>query len=52
MVDIGWLDVEKICGRDREARAQKAAREPGSGGPSVESSKLVDANTEIQTEDF
>jgi mediator of RNA polymerase II transcription subunit 14 len=41
MEDIGWLDVERICGRGREARAQKAAREPGFGGPGVESSKFV-----------
>jgi mediator of RNA polymerase II transcription subunit 14 len=41
MEDIGWLDVERICGRGREARAQKTAREPGFGGPGVESSKFV-----------
>ncbi|KAI0248188.1 mediator complex subunit MED14-domain-containing protein [Lactifluus subvellereus] len=40
MEDIGWLDVERICGRGREARAKKAAREPGFGGPGVESSKF------------
>lgn len=41
MEDIGWLDVERICGRGREARAQNAVREPGFGSPSVESSKSV-----------
>ena len=41
MEDIGWLGVEKICGRGLEARAQKAAWEPGFGGPSVEFLKLV-----------
>lgn len=41
MEDIGWLDVERICGRGREARSHHAAREPGSGGPDVESSKSV-----------
>lgn len=41
MEDIGWLDVERICGRGREARTQNAAREPGFGSPGVESSKLV-----------
>ncbi|KAH9963764.1 mediator complex subunit MED14-domain-containing protein [Russula dissimulans] len=40
MEDIGWLDVERICGRGREARSQNAAREPGFGGPDVESSKF------------
>lgn len=41
MEDIGWLDVERICGRGREARGQNASREPGFGGLGVESSKSV-----------
>jgi hypothetical protein len=41
MEDIGWLDVERICGRGREARGQNAAREPEFGGLGVESSKSV-----------
>jgi len=41
MKDIGWLDVERICGRGQEARAHNAAPEPGFGSPSVESSKSV-----------
>jgi hypothetical protein len=41
MEDIGWLDVERICGRGREARALKVARELGFGGPSAESSRCV-----------
>ncbi|KAI0292502.1 mediator complex subunit MED14-domain-containing protein [Multifurca ochricompacta] len=41
MEDIGWLDVERICGRSREARAHRATREPGFGGPGAESSRLV-----------
>jgi hypothetical protein len=41
MEDIGWLDVERICARGREARAQKSAREPGFGGPGAESSRSV-----------
>jgi hypothetical protein len=41
MEDIGWLDVERICGRGREARAHNAASEPGFGSPGVESSKSV-----------
>ena len=41
MKDIGWLGVEKICGRGLEARAPKAAWEPGFGGPGVEFLKLV-----------
>lgn len=41
MEDIGWLDVERICGRGREARTQNAVREPVFGGPGAESSKLV-----------
>jgi len=41
MEDIGWLDVERICGRGREARGQNALREPGFGGLGVESSKSV-----------
>ncbi|KAI0296496.1 mediator complex subunit MED14-domain-containing protein [Multifurca ochricompacta] len=36
MEDIGWLDVERICGRSREARAHRATREPGFGGPGAE----------------
>jgi len=39
--DIGWLDVERICGRGREARAPKTARQLGFGGPSTESSRFV-----------
>lgn len=39
MEDIGWLDVERICGRGREARALKIARESGFG-PSAESSRF------------
>ncbi|KAI9442706.1 MED14-domain-containing protein [Lactarius indigo] len=39
MEDIGWLDVERICGRGREARALKVARESGFG-PSAESSRF------------
>lgn len=41
MEDIGWLDVERICGRGREARVQDTSREAGFGGFGVESSKLV-----------
>lgn len=41
MEDIGWLDVERICGRGREARALKVTRESGFGGPSVESSRCA-----------
>jgi hypothetical protein len=41
MEDIGWLDVERICGRGREARALKVARESVFGGPSAESSRCV-----------
>jgi hypothetical protein len=41
MEDIGWLDVERICGRGREARGQNAVREPEFGGLGVESSKSV-----------
>lgn len=45
MEDIGWLDVERICGRGREARALKvaraSARESVFGGPSAESSRCV-----------
>ncbi|KAI9510089.1 mediator complex subunit MED14-domain-containing protein [Russula earlei] len=40
MEDIGWLDVERICGRGREARAQHTPREPRFTGPDVESSKF------------
>jgi mediator of RNA polymerase II transcription subunit 14 len=43
MEDIGWLDVERICGRGREARALKVARESAFGGPSAESSRCVAA---------
>jgi mediator of RNA polymerase II transcription subunit 14 len=41
MEDIGWLDVERICGRGREARALKVAREEVFGGPSAGSSRCV-----------
>ena len=41
MEDIGWLDVERICGRGREARAQNAMPEGGFGSPTAESSKSV-----------
>lgn len=41
MEDIGWLDVERICGHGWEARTQNAAREPGIGNSGVESSKSV-----------
>jgi hypothetical protein len=41
MEDIGWLDVEGICGRGREARAQNAMRGAGFGSPGAESSKSV-----------
>ena len=41
MEDIGWLDVERICGRGREARALKIVRESAFGGPSAESSRCV-----------
>ena len=41
MEDIGWLDVERICRRGREARALKVARESGFGGPSAESSRCA-----------
>ena len=41
MEDIGWLDVERICGRGREARALKVSRESGFGGPAAESSRCV-----------
>jgi len=41
MEDIGWLDVERICGRGREARMQNSARGAGSGSPGTESSKSV-----------
>jgi hypothetical protein len=41
MEDIGWLDVERICGRGREAGMQKAAWEPEFGGLGAESSKSV-----------
>ena len=41
MEDIGWLDVERICGRGREARAQSAMRGAGIRTPSAESSKSV-----------
>lgn len=39
MEDIGWLDVERICRRGREARALKVVRESGFGSPSAESSR-------------
>jgi mediator of RNA polymerase II transcription subunit 14 len=39
MEDIGWLDVERICGRGREARAQNTTRESGFGSPGIESSR-------------
>ena len=41
MEDIGWLDVERICGRGREARTQNSVRGAGFGSPGAESSKLV-----------
>jgi hypothetical protein len=41
MEDIGWLEVERICGRGREARAQNAIRGAGFGSPGAESSKSV-----------
>lgn len=41
MEDIGWLDVERICVRGREARGQNAMRGAGFGGPGAESSKSV-----------
>jgi hypothetical protein len=41
MEDIGWLDVERICGRGREARTQNSVRGTGLGSPSAESSKSV-----------
>jgi mediator of RNA polymerase II transcription subunit 14 len=41
MEDIGWLDVERICGRGREARAQNTVQRPGFGGPHAESSRSV-----------
>ncbi|KAN0107393.1 Mediator complex subunit MED14 domain containing protein [Russula decolorans] len=40
MEDIGWLDVERICGRGREARTQNSVRGAGFGNPGVESSKF------------
>ncbi|KAI0258685.1 MED14-domain-containing protein [Gloeopeniophorella convolvens] len=40
MEDIGWLDVERICGRGREARASRTAREPRFGGPGAELSRF------------
>jgi hypothetical protein len=41
MEDIGWLDVERICGRGREARTQDSMRGTGFGSPGAESSKSV-----------
>ena len=41
MEDIGWLDVERICVRGREARGQNAMRGAGFGSPGAESSKSV-----------
>lgn len=41
MEDIGWLDVERICGRGREARTQNSVRGAGFGSPGAESSKSV-----------
>jgi mediator of RNA polymerase II transcription subunit 14 len=41
MEDIGWLDVERICGRGREARTQNPVRGAGFGNPGAESSKSV-----------
>jgi hypothetical protein len=41
MEDIGWLDVERICGRGREARTQNPVRGAAFGNPSAESSKSV-----------
>lgn len=41
MEDIGWLDVERICGRGREARAQNAIPGAGFGSLGAESSKSV-----------
>lgn len=41
MEDIGWLDVERICGRGREARTQNAMPGAGFGSPGAESSKSV-----------
>jgi mediator of RNA polymerase II transcription subunit 14 len=39
MEDIGWLDVERICGRGREARTQNSVRGAGFESPSAEPSK-------------
>jgi hypothetical protein len=44
MEDIGWLDVERICGRGREARTQNSVRGAGFGSPDAESSKSVPEN--------
>ena len=41
MEDIGWLDVERICGRGREARTQNSVRGAEFGNPGAESSKSV-----------
>jgi hypothetical protein len=41
MEDIGWLDVERICGRVREARTQNPVRGARFGNPGAESSKSV-----------
>lgn len=41
MEDIGWLDVERICGRGREARTQNSVRGAGFRSPGAESSKSV-----------
>jgi hypothetical protein len=41
MEDIGWLDVESICGRGREERMQNPVRGAGFGNPGAESSKSV-----------
>jgi mediator of RNA polymerase II transcription subunit 14 len=44
MEDIGWLDVERICGRGREARTQNPVRGAGFGNPGAEPSKSVFEN--------
>jgi hypothetical protein len=41
MEDIGWLDVERICVRGREARTQNAMRGAGFESRGTESSKSV-----------